>query len=229
MSANSISTLKKVTLFSALDEVLLQEVASITTEKLYKKNEVIFHQGDPGSVLFILKSGVVKISLFDQDNNEAILKMLYENDFFGEMSLLDGHFRSATITALETCKALRIKREDFIRLIKEYPSMAFNMLITVSRRLRKADEKIASLTFSDSYGRVAQVLLDLIEKKREEEPSLAHVLALSFSRQELANMAGVSSETFTRILHEFQIRGCLKVEGRNILVLDEAVLKREVI
>jgi CRP-like cAMP-binding protein len=229
MSFNAIHVFKKVSLFSSLDENMLQEIASITSEKLYRKNEVIFHQGDPGSVLFILKSGTVKISLFDQTGKEVILKMLYENDFFGEMSLLDGHFRSATITALDACKALRIKREDFIRLIKEYPSMAFNMLIAVSRRLRKADEKIASLTFSDSYGRVAKVLLDLIEKKREEEPSLAHVLALTFSRQELANMAGVSRETFTRMLHEFQVQGCLKVEGKKILVIDEAVLKREVL
>lgn len=82
-----ISTLKKVSLFSSLDEVYLKEVSSIAMEKFYRTNEVIIHQGDPGSVLFIIKSGSAKISLVDQKGGEFILKMLSENDFFLDFRL----------------------------------------------------------------------------------------------------------------------------------------------
>lgn len=223
-----LKTLKNITLFSALAEDQLQEIASIISEKGYRKNEVVFHQGDPGSVLFIIQSGAVKISLMDDQGKEVILKMLYENDFFGEMSLLDGNFRSATITALEDTVALKINREDFVRLIQRFPSLALNMLVAMSRRMRKADEKIASLTFSDSYGKAARVLLELLEKEKGAGKKASEPLELSFSRQEMANMAGISRETFTRILHEFQVRGCLRVERKKIVIQDESILRREV-
>ena len=223
-----LKTLKNITLFSSLAEDQLQEIGSIISEKKYRKNEVVFHQGDPGSVLFIIQSGAVKISLLDGQGKEVILKMLYENDFFGEMSLLDGNFRSATITAIEDTVALKIYREDFIRLIQRFPSLALNMLVALSRRMRKADEKIASLTFSDAYGKTARVLLDLLEKEKGASEKASDSLELSFSRQEMANMAGISRETFTRILHEFQVRGCLRVEGKKIVIQDESILRREV-
>lgn len=134
-----IHTLSKVSLFSSLEEEQLKQITSITTEKSYRKNEVNFHESDSGSALFILRSGMVKISLVNPNGKEAILKMLYENDFFGEMSLLDGYFRSATVTAMEDCKTLSIFQKDFVRFIKQYPTIILSIVSTLSRRLRKAD------------------------------------------------------------------------------------------
>lgn len=222
-----IQTLKPLSIFSLLEEPDLEKISSVTTEKSYQKNEVIFHQGSRGSTLFVLKSGLVKISLIDSSGREAILRMISENDFFGEMSLLDGHFRSASITAVEESKAVLISREDFTCLIQQYPSIAFNMLASLSRRLRKTNEKIASLSFFDAYGKVARTLLDFIANQGERHGDQI-ILNLPFSRQEMANMTGISRETFARILNEFQVRGCLKTEGKKIVILDEAILKREI-
>lgn len=223
-----IHTLSKVSLFSSLEDEQLKQIASITIEKSYRKNEVIFHENDSGSALFILRSGTVKISLVDPNGKEAILKMLYENDFFGEMSLLDGHFRSATVIAMEDCKALSILQKDFVRFIKQYPSIILSIVSTLSRRLRKTDEKIAALVFSDSYGKTARVLLDLAAEKGKRVGNSV-VLEFPVSRQEMASIAGMSRETLTRMLNEFQVRGCLKLEGKKIVILDEAILKRELI
>lgn len=136
-----IHTLSKVSLFSSLEDEQLKQIASITIEKSYRKNEVIFHENDSGSALFILRSGMVKISLVDPNGKEAILKMLYENDFFGEMSLLDGHFRSATVIAMEDCKALSIFQKDFVRFIKQYPSIILSIVSTLYQKSQKQTSK----------------------------------------------------------------------------------------
>ena len=104
---------------------------------------MIFYQGNLGSTLFILKSELVKVHLIGKDGREIILRILDENDFFGEMSLLDGKFRTATIIALEDSKALLILREEFIRLIRRHPVIATNILAAIIRRFKKTDEKLS--------------------------------------------------------------------------------------
>jgi len=223
-----VQVLRKVSVFASLGEAHLKEIAGITNVKTYRKNEVVFHQGDPGSLLFILKSGVAKISMIDANNKEYILKTVYENDFFGEMSLLDGHFRSATVTAVKDIEALMLFREDFTRLIRKNPAVVLDMVAVMSRRLRKADESIASLTFFDAYGKVSRLLLDLAAREGEPKGDRI-VLTPVLSRQEMANMAGLSRETFTRVLTEFEVGGRIQVEKKKIIILDIFALKKEVI
>ena len=223
-----IQSLKNVPIFSSLSEPHLEELSEIALEKTYRKNQVIFDQGDPGSSLIVIKSGLVKISLVDSNNHEFIIKTFSVNDFFGEMSLLDGGARSATATAVEDTQVLIIFRQNFISLIQKTPAMALGMLTELSDRLRVTTENISNLTFFDAYGKVAQCLLSLADKlgTREEE---GVTMQLTLSRQELANMSGLSRETFARILKEFQVRGCLKVQGKKIVILNEKVMRREII
>ena len=221
-------SLKNIPIFSSLSELHLEELSEIALEKTYRKNQVIFDQGDPGNSLIVVLSGLVKISLVDSNNHEFIIKTFSANDFFGEMALLDGGTRSATATAVEDTKALIIFRDNFIGLIKKTPSVALGMLTELSNRLRTTTENISNLTFFDAYGKVARCLLDLAEKIGKNEGD-GMSLELTLSRQELANMAGLSRETFARILKEFQIRGCLKVQGKKITIVDEKVMRREII
>lgn len=223
-----IESLKNIPIFSSLSEKHLEELSEIMLEKTYRKNQVIFDQGDPGNSLIIIKSGLVKISLVDSNNHEFIIKTFSVHDFFGEMSLLDGGPRSATATAVEDTKALIIFRDNFIGLIQKNPSVALGMLSELSIRLRTTTENISNLTFFDAYGKVAQCLLDLADKigKREDD---GVAIQLTLSRQELANMSGLSRETFARILKEFQVRGCLKVQGKKILILNEKIMRREIV
>ncbi len=223
-----IESLKNIPIFSSLSEMHLGELSEIMLEKTYRKNQVIFDQGDPGNSLIVIKSGLVKISLVDSNNHEFIIKTFSVNDFFGEMSLLDGGSRSATATAVEDTQALIIFRENFINLIKKTPSMTLGMLTELSSRLRTTTENISNLTFFDAYGKVARCLLDLADQVgQKEEDGVA--IQLTLSRQELANMSGLSRETFARILKEFQVRGCLKVQGKKIVILNEKVMRREIV
>ena len=223
-----IESLKNIPIFSSLSEMHLEELSKIMLEKTYRKNQVIFDQGDPGNSLIVIKSGLVKISLVDSNNHEFIIKTFSVNDFFGEMSLLDGGSRSATATAVEDTQALIIFRENFISLIQKTPSMTLGMLTELSSRLRTTTENISNLTFFDAYGKVARCLLDLAEQIGEKEED-GVAIQLTLSRQELANMSGLSRETFARILKEFQVRGCLRVQGKKIVILNEKVMRREIV
>lgn len=220
--------LKKVDLFSDLRDYDIARVAEIASERTYRKNEVIFHENDPGSVLFVLKSGAVKISVCDRNGKEDILKIIYPGDFFGDMSLLDGRHRSATVSAMEKSTSLIIQREHFLALIKQHTNLVMNMLATMSRRLRKTDEKIASLRFADSYGKVAKVILDLAEEHGTRADGRI-IIDLNLNRQDFADHAGTTRETATRILNEFQKSGCIMMNKRKIVIMNEFALRRELI
>lgn len=220
------SLLRQVSLFSDLPDADLKQVASVAQARRYRKQEVIFHAHDTGTTLFILKSGTVKISATDQNGREIILKLLYPGDFFGEMALLDGQHRSSKVTAVEPVEALAIQRDDFLRLPRRHPDLLFKMLLTLCRRLRHTDEKVKSLVFADAYGKVAQTLLRLMQEK-EQRGKDGMVLDLPFSQEELAHMVGITRQTLSRVLRDYQQAGVLKLGKRRILILDEARIQRE--
>lgn len=222
-----VDFLRKVSLFSELDDAQLEQLASVVREQHYKKNATIFHVGDPGNALFILKSGLVKITIEDQSGREIILRMLYPTDFFGEMSLIDDLPRSATVTTLEPSDAMVIYRDSFLNLIEKNSKILLNMTVVLSRRLRRVNELIRSLAFHDVYGKVARVLLNLAREKGRTTDD-GTVIDLRLTQQELAELAGMSRETMTRTLRDFQQAGCVRIESGIITILEIAMLQREI-
>lgn len=218
--------LRQVSLFSDLSDKDLRELESVVRERSFRKNEVIFHAQEPGNALFVIKRGRVKISMDDRSGKEIILRILEAGDFFGEMSLLDDEPRSATVSSLEPCQALILFREPFLRFIPRHPEVVMKMLTALSRRLRKADEKISRLVFADAYEKVASVLMDIIEE-RKVPLNIGTEVPLSLTRQELADIAGLSRETLTRVIADFQRAGLVRIEGRRIAIVSPARLKRE--
>lgn len=227
MLLQSVDFLRKVPLLSELDEEQLGQLAGVVREHHYKKNVTIFHVDDPGNALFILKSGLVKITIEDQSGREIILRMLYPTDVFGEMSLIDDMPRSASVTTLEASDAMVIYRDPFLNLIEKHPKILLNMTIVLSRRLRRVNELIRSLAFHDVYGKVARVLLNLaMEKGRATDEGT--VIDLRLTQQELAELAGMSRETMTRTLRDFQQAGCVRIESGIITILEIGMLQREI-
>ncbi|MBI3804733.1 MAG: Crp/Fnr family transcriptional regulator [Nitrospirae bacterium] len=218
--------LLQVSFFEDLSLEQLERLVPLLNEGTYRKNEVLFRANDPGSTLFILGSGRVKVTLTDRQGKEVILRLLQAGEIFGEMALLDGYPRSATVTALEKSHVYMLEREAFLRFIQGNPHWSLKMLATMSRRLRKANERIGAAIFSDAYGKVSRVLLDLIpegEWRRAEGVQLH----MKLTRQQLAAMAGVTRETFIRILKEFERAGVIRTEGKQIIILKQADLTRE--
>jgi CRP-like cAMP-binding protein len=226
MNDSKLAFLRKVSLFADLPEPDLKRVAALAAERGYRKHDVIFHSDDTGTVLFILKSGTVKIAVLDRRGREAILKLLYPGDFFGEMAILDGQHRSATVTALDRVQALVISREDFLDLMQRNPKILLNMLLTTCRRLRQMGEKIKSVVFADAYGKVARNLVSLMQEKGQPGQE-GIVLDLPLSRQELADLAGITRQTLSEVLRNYQQAGVLRVANRRIQILDPIRLQRE--
>ena len=222
-----VDFLKNVPLFSELDEDELRQLANVVREQHYKKHTTIVHIDDLGSALYILKSGLVKITIEDQHGYEMILRMLYPTDFFGEMSLIDGMPRSANVTTQEPSEVLTIAREHFIGIVEQFPNITLKMAAVLSKRLRKANELIHSLAFFDVYGKVARVLLNLAAE-RGRVTDQGTVIDMRLTQQELAELAGMTRETMARTLREFQQAGCIRVESGIISILELDMLRREV-
>lgn len=219
--------LRNVSLFSELDEDELRQLASVAREQHYKKHATIVRVDDPGSALYILKSGLVKITIEDQHGYEMILRILYPTDFFGDMSLIDGMPRSANVTTQELSDVLTISREHFLSIIEKSPRILLKMAAILSKRLRKANELIHSLAFFDVYGKVARVLLNLAAE-RGRVTDQGTVIDMRLTQQELAELAGMTRETMARTLREFQQAGCIRVESGIISILELDMLRREV-
>jgi CRP/FNR family transcriptional regulator/CRP/FNR family cyclic AMP-dependent transcriptional regulator len=222
--------LRGVDLFSALDDAQVDTLASMIIEKGFKKGEIILMEDDDTSQsLFIIAKGEVKVVLTAEDGREAILASLKEGDFFGEMSLLDGEPRSATVRAVEDSRLLTIRREDFLSALRKQPDLALTLLGEMSKRLRRSNRQISSLALMRVYGRVAATLLQLMEErgmrtKSKDGQSIIVVMDRP-TQQFIADMSGTTRETVSRVLNYFQKKGYIVLDGKDLLILQEEELK----
>ena len=129
--------LKNVPLFSSIPDEQLEKISSVLIPKSYNKDALIVLENDSGDSLYIIKEGKVKITRYSDDGGEVILTILGEDDFFGEMSLIDGEVRSANVVALEDTSVYILTRTDLFGLIEKNPSIAIAMLEEMAGRLRK--------------------------------------------------------------------------------------------
>jgi CRP-like cAMP-binding protein len=212
-------TLRGVPLFAHLGEEELGRVAGAVRERTYPKNSVIVFEDDPGDALYIVAAGQVKVVLIGEDGREVILAVLAQGDFFGEMSLIDDEPRSAHVIAMEDAQLLVLRREDFQRGMEEYPRIALGLLRALSRRLRRADDKIGALVLLDVLGRVARVLLELADE------SGGDLITKRVTHHTLAQMIGSSRETVSRTIRELADRGLVEVGRRGIRIADRTALR----
>lgn len=211
--------LKKVPIFSELEEETLTKVADSGVLKSYPKDRVILSEEDAGSALFVIAKGKVKVSRMSSDSKEVILSILNESDFFGEMALLDGMNRSATVTAMEESRIFIIQRVEFLQLLQDFPDVSIALLQELTRRLRASSMKIKALSLKDAEGKVATVLLQLADDVGKIKQGVVEIEKLPF-QHELANMAGTSRETISRTLHSFAKKGLVELEGSKLRIID---------
>ncbi|MBN2364630.1 MAG: Crp/Fnr family transcriptional regulator [Calditrichaeota bacterium] len=211
--------LKQIPLFSELNDRDLEKIIQVATKQRYHKDNIILIEEEVGSTMFIILSGRVKISRISDDGREVILSILSDGDFFGEMSLLDGYTRSANVTAIEEAELLVIRREEFLQMLHDYPQIAVNLLKELAQRIRKSDEHIKSLSLQDATGRVASTLLRIAEDSGVFRKGQVEIAELPL-QQDLANMAGTSRETISRVIKTLSDEGYLKKQSGKIIILD---------
>ena len=139
-SAMDVETLRAVPLFASLDNEAAVQLSRFLSLRDYPSSTVVFRNGDPGDSMYLIDLGKVRISLTDADGHMITLAELERGDFFGEMSMLDGHGRSADATVLEDARLAKLTREDFLSFIKHHPRVTLEMLTALTRRLRHTDD-----------------------------------------------------------------------------------------
>lgn len=217
MPGNLYELLKATPLFLHSSEETLHWLARQAVTRLYEANQAIVYQNEPGTALYIILSGRVKVVLHGEEGKEVILATLARGEFFGEMAVVDGLPRSASVIAMEPTLLLIVTREVFLTLIQRSPELALSFIRELSRRLRLADAKIESLALMDVYGRVARVLREIAEREgRVEEGRI--VVEKRPTQQEIAAMAGTSRETVNRILNDFIRSGYISIEGKRLII-----------
>jgi len=208
-----------IKLFENLHADIIQKIAISGNEHFFKKNTVILLEEDFGTTLFFIKSGKVKVTRSSDDGREVILNLLNKNDFFGEMSILDGLNRSATVIAVEDSVVFMLKRNDFLSFLKKYPEIAIGLVKTITKRLRSANLQIKSLSLNDAEGKIATVLLQLaldIGKFNEKGVTINNLPI----QQTIASMASTSRETVSRILNNFSKKEIIELEGSELKIID---------
>lgn len=211
-----IHAIKSIPLFHGLDEADCQRIGNLMVTKKFKKNNLIIFEDDFGSNLFILKTGRVKISGMSEEGDEAIFSILGEGEFFGELSLIDGLPRSATVTSIDDVELWVLHRGDFLELLERYPQVSITLLKELARRIRRSDLQIKSLSLKDAKGRVASALVRLGEDLGEMRGGKIVINELPLQR-DLANIAGTSRETISRVIKRLE-------EEHHLLKMDNALI-----
>ena len=214
------SLLSNVPLFEELEGKDLDAIAKVAISRSYTKGSIIILAEEEGDTLFIISQGQVKVSIVSEDGREAILALLGEGAVFGELSLLDGKPRSANVVATEATNLYMVRRSDFLQLVYKVPQIAVGLLAELASRLRKTDRKIEGLALLDVTSRISETLLQLADEQGEEQKT-GVILRNRPSHQQLANMAGTTRESVSRVLKRLENQGYITTRGRSIIILRE--------
>ncbi|MGI5887713.1 MAG: Crp/Fnr family transcriptional regulator, partial [Syntrophomonadaceae bacterium] len=207
----------KVPIFSSLSPEEMSTIAEIITDKEYKKGESIYLSGDTGKRLYVINQGKVKIFRISEAGKEQIIRILYPGDFMGELSLFAHSPVNSSAEALEPTMVCVIDGDKLSQIMKEVPSIAIKIIEELSKRLLNAENLIESLGLHDVEQRVADTLLKMAEDQDE--------ITLTITKKDLAAHMGMSQETLSRKLTQFQDMGWIKQVGRKtIQILDRKSL-----
>lgn len=191
--------LRNIPVFKSLSDAYIRQMAMDVKIVGCRKGGTVFHQSDETSDLFIVLNGEVKASLFAEDGNELILAVFRQGDFFGEMSLLDGFARSATITAAEDTTLGVLRREAFLHTMKQNPNIAIDLLATVVGRLRETNAKMEALAFFGVDERLVRYLIQIASEQGERD-SKGFYKIKKITHKDLGSRIGASRESVSKAL-----------------------------
>jgi CRP/FNR family cyclic AMP-dependent transcriptional regulator len=220
-----VTSLRDSCLFENADETTLEDMARQLHRRRFRRNETIFHQGDPGDSLHIVSSGAVKIVLPSLEGEEAIIATLRSGDFFGELALLDGAPRSATAVALEASETWTLSRDLFLARLDRDTALRDALLAGLARELRRITGHVEELHFLDLAGRLASRLARLA---RDAEPEANEVrLDWPYTQSDLASMIGGTRQSVNKLLSVLVERDLVVIEKDTLLIPDVGALERE--
>jgi CRP-like cAMP-binding protein len=212
-------------LFAGIDPETTAGLIDAMAPVRLQRGAVLFREGEPGDRFFIVTSGKMKLGRGVADGRENLLAVLGPGEMIGELTLFDPGPRTATATAVSDAELSALSHAELITWIENNPQVAKHLLQGLAARLRKTNEALADLVFSDVPGRVAKALLDLARRFGRPSEAGLHV-PHDLTQEELAQLVGASRETVNKALADFVSRGWIRLEGRGVVLLDFERLER---
>ena len=217
-----VQYLKQIPLFSHLKDSQLKEVATRCKTVRFKKGATIFQKTDMSTDLYIVENGSLKAVLSDDEGDEIVLARFERGSFFGELSLLDGKGRSATIVADKDSELSVLSRETLLDLIMKDPKIAISLLAILSERLRKADEMIESLAFQEVGERLVRALVD--GAKASDRVPAGFLKRDKLTHKEMAALIGSSREAVSKCMKVLSTNGIVKEFEGSLLIAENALV-----
>jgi CRP/FNR family transcriptional regulator len=228
-SEDTIALLSRVPVFSTLSREDLVHVAQVTMPRQFEAGAVVFREGDEGSTCYIVRSGRARAIREHPDGRSITLAHFGPGDIFGEMAMLDGERRSATVEATEDTEAIAILSADMHRLLREHPDISVKLIAALGQRLRDTNERLARQSFQTVQSRVAAALAQLVATARAEGDSESERdVLITTTQAELAQLAGSSRESASRFLAVLERAGIITQGRGRLTVHDPEALGRYV-
>ena len=221
-----IQLLAKARIFEGVTAAELEGLRPAVRMRSFPKDSHLFREGDPGSHLYLVKSGQVKIVQVGAGGGEIVFAVVGPGEAFGELSLFesDGE-RSADAIALEPTECALLARDPVNAFLLDHPKLLLQLIASLVGYIQRKDRAMAEIAFLDIPGRIAQKLVDLAES-RGERVGEGVVIRIPLSQRTLAGMIGASRENVNRALARFVELGYISQARGTITVLKAEELRR---
>jgi len=208
--------LRQSLIFSSLSENELQTLFRLATERGYQSNEFIFWEGDAPDYFYVVASGRVKAVKHSSTGKDFIIAFFGPGEMFGEVAVFENKPYPASAQAVTGTRVLAIKKDDFLHFLAGHPQVALSIINVLGGRLRDAANRLKDLAGERVEQRLARILLMLSAKLGKTLP---------FTRQEIADMAGTTTETTIRLTTQLKERGIISTVRGKIIIIDELKLR----
>ena len=198
--------------FRDLDSTQIERLAQHATTRKVRKGAVIFRKGDPGSCLYAVTAGKIRIATSSDEGKDATFNLVTMGQIFGEIACLDGGERTASAVAIEDGEVIAIERRDFVQLVRDRPEVAVKLIEVLCSCLRRTSEQVEDIIFLDLQTRLAKVLLQL-HRQSDSSPKIR------VTQREISQMIGVSRESANKQLRNWQRRKWLRLERGGLVIL----------
>jgi CRP-like cAMP-binding protein len=222
---NSDQMIRSAPLFAGIDPEAVSSLIEAMTRIELKRGHVLFEEGELGETFYLVSKGKMKLGRSSPDGRENLLAVLGPGEMIGELTLFDPGTRTATATAVTDANLVSLSHSNMVTWLAVNPAASQHLLASLARRLRKTNEALADLVFSDVPGRVAKALLDLAERFGEVTGEGVHVRH-ELTQEELAQLVGASRETVNKALADFVARNWIQLAGLGVVLLDVERLAR---
>ena len=214
----SVELLSRVPLFSELSRDELERISRVSVARSFPAGVRVFHEGDHSDACYLVRRGDLRVTREHPDGRAIALATLGPGDIFGELAMLDGEARSASVETLTDSELLALPAADVRRLLADHPGISVKLIAALTKRLRETNERVARQSFQTVPSRVAGVLTQLIAE--ESATTGRQGITIHMTQADLAQLAGTSRESVSRFLATLERAGVVRV-GRGRVTVTE--------